>query len=70
MPRPSLLYTGQLIPYPARTAAASTADGLDYLLAVVVQGAEEHPPRKAVEAAALLTAFILLVGGGVLRTLR
>jgi choline-glycine betaine transporter len=53
------------------TFAATAADSLDYLLAVVTNGAEEHPPLQAVEAVSLLSAaFVHLVGRGVLRALR
>ena len=56
--------------YPACTLAASAAYGLNYLLAIMVEGAEEDPPRKAVEAVALLAAILFVVGGGVSRALR
>ncbi len=51
--------------------ASTAADGLDHLLAIMGKGAEEHPPRKAVETTpALLAVLVLLVGGRVLRWLR
>jgi hypothetical protein len=57
--------------HPPRAAAALAADGLHYLLAIMVQRAKEYPSRKAVEAApALLAVLMLLVGRGVLRALR
>jgi hypothetical protein len=56
--------------YPSSALAPAAADGLDYLLAVVTQRAKEHPPRKAVEAVALLVSLLLLVGREVLRALR
>jgi hypothetical protein len=57
--------------YPTRTTAAPAAYGVEDLLAIMAQGAEEHPPRKAVEAApVLLAALVFLVGRGVLRALR
>ncbi len=49
---------------PARTTTFAAADGLNYLLAIVVQGAKEHPTLQAVEAVALLSALVLVVGGG------
>ena len=49
--------------FPCTTTFAA-ADGLYYLLAIVVQGAKEHPALQTVEAVALLTAFVLLVCGG------
>jgi hypothetical protein len=49
---------------PIRTATFPTADSLNYLLAIVVQGAEEHPTLQTVEAVALLTALVLLVSAG------
>jgi hypothetical protein len=61
----------EVSPLSARATASSAAYDLDYLLPVEVEGAEKHPPRKAVEAApALLAAFMLWAGGGVLRALR
>ena len=39
--------------HPARAGAPAAADGVEDLLAVVVERAQEHPPRKAVEALAL-----------------
>jgi hypothetical protein len=54
----------------ASTAAPAAADGLDYLLPVIVEGAKEHPSLQAVEAVALLSAFVLLAGRGVLGVLR
>jgi hypothetical protein len=54
-----------------RATAALAADSLDDLLAVVVNGAKEHPSRKTVETtSSLLAALLLLVGRGVLRWLR
>jgi hypothetical protein len=50
--------------------AAAAADGLNYLLAVVTYGAQEHPTLQAVEAVALLCAFVLVVGRRVLGVLR
>jgi hypothetical protein len=61
------------LPLAVHTAGAlalPAADGLDNLLAVVAYRAEEHPPRKAVEAVALLVSLVLLVGRGGLRALR
>jgi uncharacterized membrane protein YqhA len=56
----------------AGTLAATAADGLYYLLAVMTYGAEEHPSLQAVEAVpALLTGLVLfMVSGGVSRMLR
>jgi hypothetical protein len=56
--------------YPSSALAPPAADGLVYLLAVVTYGAEEHPSLQTVEAVSLLSAFMLLVGRGVLRALR
>jgi hypothetical protein len=56
--------------YPSGALAAPAADGLYYLLAVMVQEAEENPPLEAVEAVALLSAFVHLVGRRGLRVLR
>ena len=61
----------QLAPYPLCVVAAPTADGINNLFAVVVEGAEEYPTLEAVEAApALLAAVLLHVGGGWVRALR
>src|SRR5215208_6479423 len=49
--------------YPARAAAPAAADGVEDLLAVVVEGAQEHPPRKAVEALALRGLAIVPASG-------
>jgi hypothetical protein len=56
--------------YLSSTLATTAADSLDHLLTVVVQRTEEHPTLQTVEAVALLSALVLLVGGGVLRVLR
>ena len=50
--------------HPTHATTFAAADSLDYLLAIVVEGAEEHPTLKTIEAAALLSALVLLVGGG------
>jgi hypothetical protein len=47
--------------HPARAGAPAAADGVEDLLAVVVERAQEHPPRKAVEALALLVLDIFVV---------
>ena len=49
--------------YPPRTAALATANGVENLLAVMVEGTQEHPPRKAEEALALLVLSIVLASG-------
>jgi hypothetical protein len=49
---------------PTRTTTFATADSLNYLLAIVVQRAEEYPSLQTVEAVALLISLVLLVGGG------
>ena len=49
--------------FPCTTTFAA-ADGLYYLLAIVVQGAKEHPALQTVEAGSLLTTLVLLVSGG------
>jgi hypothetical protein len=49
--------------HPARAAAPAAADGVEDLLAVVVERAQEHPPRKAVEALALLILGIVVASG-------
>ena len=36
--------------FKALTGAPTTAHGIEDLFAIMVQGAEEHPPREAVEA--------------------
>jgi hypothetical protein len=58
--------------YPSSALAASAADGLVDLFAVVTNRAEEHPPLQAVEAVALglLATLVSLVRSGVLRMLR
>ena len=56
--------------YPSSALAAPAADGFDYLLAVVVYGAQEYPSLEAVEAVTLLSPYVLLVGRGVLGVLR
>jgi hypothetical protein len=56
--------------YLACALAASAADSLVDLFAVMTDRAEEHPPLQAVEAVTLLSAFVLLVGRGVLGALR
>src|SRR5215212_2723435 len=43
--------------YPARAGAPAAADGVEDLLAVVVERSQEHPPRKAVEALTVLEPF-------------
>ena len=54
-----------------RTLAATAADGVDYLLTIVVKGAKAYPPLQAVRAApSLLAVFVLLVGRGGLGALR
>jgi hypothetical protein len=42
-----------LAAHPARAAAPAAANGVEDLLAVVVEGAQEHPPREAVETVTL-----------------
>ena len=42
-----------LVAHPARAGAPAAADGVEDLLAVVVDGAQEHPPREAVETVTL-----------------
>ncbi len=49
---------------PTQATASAAADSLDHLLAIVVQGAKEHPTLQTVEAVALLSALVFLVGGG------
>ena len=49
--------------YQARTAALATADGVENLLAIVVKGAQEHPPREAEEALALSVVGIVPASG-------
>ena len=51
---------GGLKAYPARATTPAAADGVEDLLAIVVEGAQEHPPRKAVEAVALPILVIVL----------
>jgi hypothetical protein len=52
--------------HPARAAAPAAADGVEDLLAVVADRAQEHPPREAVEALALLiVGFVRVSGRGV-----
>jgi len=42
----------------------AAADGIEELLAIMVQGADEHPPQKAEEAAvALLVVGVVLASG-------
>ena len=57
-PRRGLIGSG-LRAYPARTAAPTTTNGVENLLAVVAEGTQEHPPRKAEEALALLILSIV-----------
>jgi hypothetical protein len=54
--------------YPARAATPTAADGLNYLLSVVVEGTQEDPTLKAVEAAPalLLVLFVLIYTDGAL----
>src|SRR5919107_1345610 len=54
---------GALKSYPALTAALAAAKGVENLLAVVTERAQEHPPRKAVEALAPLILGIVLASG-------
>jgi hypothetical protein len=57
--------------YPSSALAASAADSLHYLFAVVTNRAKEHPALQAVEAVpSLLSDLVLLVGRGVLGALR
>jgi hypothetical protein len=56
--------------YSSSALAALAADGLNYLLAVMTDGTEEHPSLQAVEAVALFSTFVLLAGRGVLGALR
>ena len=55
--------------YPARGAAPTAANGLNYLLPVVVEGTQEDPNLEAVEAApgALLLGLIYTDGALPLR---
>ncbi len=47
----------------AFTAALATANGVEYLFAIVVDGAQEDPPRKAVKAVALPVLGLVLASG-------
>jgi hypothetical protein len=49
--------------HPARAGAPAAAKGVENLPAVVVKGTHEHPPRKAVEALALLIVGIVPASG-------
>jgi hypothetical protein len=59
-----------LAAYPGSALAPTAADGLVDLFTVVTYRAKEHPALKAVEAVALLSYLVLLVGRGVLGALR
>ncbi len=52
-----------LAAHPARAAALATAKGVEDLLAIMVRGTHERPPRKAVEALAFLILGIVLASG-------
>ena len=52
--------------YTARAAAPTAADGLNYLLPVVVEGTQEDPTLEAVEAAPALLLLVLIYTDGAL----
>ena len=49
----------EVSPLSARAAAVSAAHGLDYFLAIMVEGAEEHLPLQAVEAVSCAPHYLL-----------
>ena len=62
LPHTAIGSTGLRV-YPARSTALAAANGVENLFTIVVEGAQEHPPRKAVKARALLILGIVPASG-------